>query len=478
MDRLAKKLQALKYDLKMWNKETLGNEDRNSQQIARDEFSHCAILEEISWRQKSRALWLKKGDSNTKFFHRMANARRKGNFISSMTVKGVRLDKEEELKESIGSFFKSLFEESRVRRPNVESGLFKTLDSLDNEILEGQFSEKEVSKAFSNLREIRRQGRMVLRWRSGSFVGLYAYPEERRASDVQDFRPISLMGSLYKIMAKVLANRLKRVMGKVVSYSQNAFVGGRQILDAVLVANELIDSRKRNVGAVNGTPTDFFSTFRGLRQGDPLSPYLFVLTMEAFSSLISRAEEKGFIKGFKDNRDQLDFWNGGVEDMDRAAAVFGCKVGNLPTTYLGLPLGAPHNSCRVWDVVEERFKRNLATWKKQYLSKGGRLTLIKSTLSNIPIYFMSLFVIPRKMRLRLEKIQMEFLWGDLEERRKIHLVRWTVICKDKRYGGLGLRHLKDFNYALLRKWLWRFPLESESFWRKVIIGKFGEEEGG
>ena len=185
---------------------------------------------------------------------------------------------------------------------------------------------------------------------------------------------------------------------------------------------------------VNGTPIEFFSTFRGLRQGNPLSPYLFVLIMEAFSSLISRAEEKGFIKGFKvmgrrgegvsishllfaddtllfceDNKDQLDFWKwvvscfevvlglkinmqkskiilvGGVEDVDRVAAVFGCKVGNLFTTYLGLPLGAPHNSCRVWDVVEERFKRKLATWKKQYLSKGGQLTLIKSTLSNLPV---------------------------------------------------------------------------------------------
>ena len=174
---LAKKLQALKYNLKRWNKETLGNvsarkdaaleklnywdslerlgalskEDRSSQRITKDEFSHCAILEEISWRQKSRALWLKKGYNNTKFFHRMTNARKRGNFISSMTIRGVRLDNEEELKEEIGSYFKSLFEESLVRRLVVESGLFRTLDSLDNETLEGPFSEEEVSKALLDL---------------------------------------------------------------------------------------------------------------------------------------------------------------------------------------------------------------------------------------------------------------------------------------------------------------------------------------
>ena len=66
-------------------------------------------------------------------------------------------------------------------------------------------------------------------------------PKKGGAEDLKDFRPISLVGGLYKWLAKVLANRLKMVVGKVVSKAQNAFVEGRQILDAVLVANEVID---------------------------------------------------------------------------------------------------------------------------------------------------------------------------------------------------------------------------------------------
>ena len=82
----------------------------------------------------------------------------------------------------------------------------------------------------------------------------------------------------------------------------------------------------------------------------------------------------------------------------------GCKIGSLPFTYLGLPLGAPHKSVGVWDQIEERFRRRLAAWKCQYMSKGGRVTLIRSTLSSLPIYFMSLFQIPSRVCRRLEKI--------------------------------------------------------------------------
>ena len=175
---------------------------------------------------------------------------------------------------------------------------------------------------------------------------LVLVPKKGGANDLCDFRPISLVGGLYKLLAKVLANRLKTVVRKVVSSTQNAFVEGKQNLDVALIANETIDSLlKRNESGVlckldlekaydhinwdflltvmqkmgfgekwagliswcistasfsvliNGLPTGFFQSTRGLRQGDPLSPYLFVLGMEALSCLINRAVRGGFLTG-------------------------------------------------------------------------------------------------------------------------------------------------------------------------------------
>ena len=130
------------------------------------------------------------------------------------------------------------------------------------------------------------------------------------------------------------------------------------------------------------------------------------------------------------------------------------------------------------DGVEERFRKRLALWKRQYISKGGRLTLIKSTLSNMPIYLMSLFRLPRRVKLRLEKIQLDFLLGGGNLKRKLYLVNWETVCLSKEKGGLGIQNLSKFNRALLGKWSWTFVMEDNSMWRNVINLKYGSEEGG
>ena len=85
---------------------------------------------------------------------------------------------------------------------------------------------------------------------------------------------------------------------------------------------------------------------------------------------------------------------GEVDDVHALADILGCRVGSLPMSYLGMPLGASHNSFSIWNPILEKFERKLAGWKKLYLSKGGRLMLLKSTLSSLPTYFLSLFTIP------------------------------------------------------------------------------------
>ena len=138
---------------------------------------------------------------------------------------------------------------------------------------------------------------------------------------------------------------------------------------------------------------------------------------------------------------------GKVENGENLALELGCKIGSLPAEYLGLSLGAKQKASSVWDGVEERFRKRLANWKRQYISKGGRLTLIRSTLSNLPTYVRSLFRLPRKVKIRLEKIQRDFLWGGGNLERKIHLVKWDIVFSSKVKGGIGIRNLSKFNKA-------------------------------
>jgi hypothetical protein len=142
-------------------------------------------------------------------------------------------------------------------------------------------------------------------------------------------------------------------------------------------------------------------------------------------------------------------------------------------------LGAKFKETTIWNpIIEKKMERRLAVWKRLYLSKGGKLTLIKSSLSNLPTYYLSLFPIPAGVANWLEKLQRDFLWSGLREEFKFHLVSWSKLCNPIRSGGLAIKDLRRFNKARLGKSLWRYGTERDALWGRVVDARYDSLWGG
>ncbi|GJV42788.1 putative RNA-directed DNA polymerase, eukaryota, reverse transcriptase zinc-binding domain protein [Tanacetum coccineum] len=266
---------------------------------------------------------------------------------------------------------------------------------------------------------------------------------------------------------------------------------------------------------INGSPTKEFKLERSLRQGDPLSPFLFIIAAEALNVAIPEATNNNLFHGIKVGKEKvhishLQFADDALilgewsisntknlsriltcfhlayglkvnfnkskifgirisyEELNIIASSLGCLASQFPCTYLGLPIGAKMSRCRSWEPLIKRFQNRLSKWKANTLSFRGRLTLIKSVLGSLVVYYFSTYKAPKKVIHKLEGIRRRFFWGGNSDVDKISWVAWDKVVSPRNKGGLGMGSLVASNNSLLTKWWWHFRNEGTSLWCNVI----------
>ena len=145
-----------------------------------------------------------------------------------------------------------------------------------------------------------------------------------------------------------------------------------------------------------------------------------------------------------------------------------CKIRHLPMFYLGILLGANPNKVSTWNPVIDKVERKLALWNAKVLSRAGRLVLIKVVLNNFPLYFLSIFKIPKKVAVKIVQLQRNFFWSINGSKKGLSLISWENTQKPRIYGGLAVGDIIIKNAALLFKWWWRFSDQSNALWKQII----------
>ncbi|KAI0519609.1 hypothetical protein KFK09_007060 [Dendrobium nobile] len=405
-------------------------------------------------------------------------------------------------------------------------------------------------------------------------------PKTNHAEAISDFRPISLCNTTYKIIAKILAARMKPIMPLIISGNQSGFIHKRISTDNIILANEILfhyrnsskfkmlcakldikkafDSVSREfliarmiqkgfpqpfikwINAcindvwfsvcIDGALHGFFPSSTGLRQGCPLSPYLFCIIMDAFSCLLDNDAifEAPMVEGFRLSHlmyadDLLIFGKADIHNCENLCQLIetfsmatsleinygksslllskNCQNPNvissilkIPCTstsiaYLGIPISPNNPKLPDFSKLMETITHKLFGWKAKALSFAGRLQFLRFTIWKTIAYWIRGSIIPKTITKQIEKQCAKFLYFGDTTARKMHLISWKNTCKPKVYGGLGLPSLHSvqfsFHCSLIKRLynyssplsIWVFhtyvspwkppPVKSTTFWKKV-----------
>ncbi|KAM6568466.1 hypothetical protein CsatB_016451 [Cannabis sativa] len=595
-----RKIQQCKKEVQLWKK---GRDDISIAkfQDAQNELFETYAKREVFWRQRSKQLWLRDGDHNSKYFHSLASSRKKHNSTTKLKdSNGDWIGWQDGLTDVITSYFENLFCSTGVDTSGVINNIPTTITATQNANLLAPVSNEEVRKALFQMHPDKSPGpdgmtpgfyqrcwstvgpdttQMIRNFFSNGELpqGLndthvVLIPKVRNPISMSDLRPISLCNVLYKILSKVLANRLKDVLPQLISDNQSAFVAGRLITDNIMISYEIMHYLKRKRRGKEGymaVSLDFSKAYdrvewiflkdlmlkmgfdahwvrlvlncvnsvrytilnsgremgpiipnRGIRQGDPLSFYLFLICAEGFSSLIKQFEASKRIRGCKvangapvishmlfaddsyvycranereaSNVIQLlrifELASGQIVNFDKSSLFFssntlpavrtlvcqimGIKAANESSTYLGLPCLIGRNKNAILGFLKTKVHKRINQWESRFLSKAGKEILLKTVAQAFPSYAMSVFLLPLETCHGLESIMSKFWWQSSKDKQGVSWVSWKKLCKHKSFGGIGFRDIRNYNLALLGKQAWRLLTDQSSLVTKIYKARY------
>ncbi|XP_050217765.1 uncharacterized protein LOC126668619 [Mercurialis annua] len=549
---LVVKLRELHLRIKVWNKEVFGDLNlrlSNVEQAIHEldvssdfndltdlDLSRLAILRaendliskqlESLWHQKSRLKWNLSGDRNANFFHTTASVHSKINHISELSINGTQFSTVSAIKDQVHVFYKLLYKRPFYIEFSLDFLSVLTLSDQQADSLVTGFS-KEEPDILSLFKQFQQTGEIP---KGINTAFLVLIPKFSGASYLSDFRPISLINGVLKLLSKVLANRLSPLMPVIISANQFGFIKGRNIHDCHMIASEILHLANRRRDQlflikmdfktafdsiswnfilkimarmnfpktwidwisslflssqlsvlVNGSPTQNFFMGKGVRQGDLLSPMLFVLAAEGLKAMIDKAISLALLDGvhidgysepasilqFADDtlifvpKDlsmienllrilrcfelvsglQINFKKSSIlgvnvdeTSLQSAACILNCPIDSFPIMYLGLPLALRPVKAALWKPVVSNFNAQLASWKGNLLSPAGRLILVKSVSSSLPVYYMCSFYIPRSVMVLLDRCMKRFLWCGSSDGKGLCKVSWS---KERNYSSLS-----------------------------------------
>jgi hypothetical protein len=391
-------------------------------------------------------------------------------------------------------------------------------------------------------------------------------PKKQDAEEVGDYRPISLVHSFGKLFSKIMANRLRPRMDELVSKNQSAFIKRRNLHDNFMLVRQLarkINTRResgvllkldisrafdslswaflfevlRGMGfpeiflrwvnialrtastsvLVNGNPGRRIVYARGLRQGDPLSPLLFVLSMEVSMLLFSRAAEHGLltpigncsaeqrlsiyaddvvvflkptvqdlvtirallevfgaVSGLKVNysKTAATLIRGSDQDKQRVTEILQCAITEFPIRYLGLQLALRPLTKAQWQPMLDAAMKIVPAWQRGLIQRPGHLVLVKAVMAARYVHHLIITEAPSWLHDEFNKSLRGFFWAAKERANGGQcLVNWNQICKPLEFGGLGVKNTRIQSLALRVRWEWLRRTDTSRPWQGLPMIK-------